>query len=118
MVSQCNFKICISLIMQEVEHRLIHLLTNCVFPFVSVSPVCLYVVSGSLIHLNSLHNEVIISVTLAINSFPSMLYIFFFFFLMFFNLIFIWSDLSLSCTIYPIPPELGKPVSLLRTAKY
>lgn len=117
MVSQCNFKICISLIMQEVEHCLIYLLTNCVFSFVSVSPVCLYVVSGSLINLNSLHNEVIISVTLAINSFPCMLYILFFF-LMFFYLIFLWSDLSLSCTIYPIPPELGKPVSLLRTAKY
>ena len=66
--------------MQEVEHCLIHLLTNCVFSFVSVSPVCLYVVSGSLINLNSLHNEVIISVTLAINSFPCMLYILFFFF--------------------------------------
>ena len=29
-------KICISLIMQEVEHGLVCLLTNCVFPFVSL----------------------------------------------------------------------------------
>lgn len=95
MVSQCNFKICISLIMQEVEHCLIHLLTNCVFSFVSVSPVCLYVVSGSLINLNSLHNEVIISVTLAINSFPCMLYILFFFFLCSFTL-FLYGQICLS----------------------
>ena len=57
-------KICISLIMQEVEHCLIYLLTNCVFSFVSGSlPIFLYIVSVSLINLNFLHNEVIISLS-------------------------------------------------------
>ena len=78
---------------------------------------CLHSVSGSLINLSSVHNGVVVSAALAVDSFPCMLYVSHF--LMFLYLTFIWSDLSVSpCTIYSVPPELGKPVSLLRTAKH